>query len=127
MAEVAAVTPSPANSCAARPLQPGGGAAATLDGMRALEHIKAAARPSSDACFKRFGLICFLPFFDEVVAPRRCRGVHDFSENALISVLEKSRSRNEIPTAVVSKNPSPVLFCLNVDVHDNAPQIVIKH
>jgi hypothetical protein len=70
MAEVAALTPSPASSCAARPLQLGSDAAAARDGMKAQEHIKATTKPSSGLCCsdcKRFGLICFLPFFDEVI------------------------------------------------------------
>jgi hypothetical protein len=60
--------------------------------MRALEHIKAASKPNSGLWFsncKRFGLICFLPFFDEVIARRRSRGMHNFSENALIFFVGK--------------------------------------
>jgi hypothetical protein len=64
MDEVAALTPSPASSCAAKPLQLGSDAAAARDGMKAVEHIKTSARPYSGLCCsssERLSLIRFLP------------------------------------------------------------------
>lgn len=54
--------------------------------------------------------------------------MYDFSENALIFLSgEQALSENQISTAVVSKNPSHVLFNLSDEVHNNAHFIVIKH
>jgi hypothetical protein len=95
------------------PAQLGGGAAAAPDGMKALEHIKAATKPNSDLCFsncKRFGLICFLQFFDDVIARRRCRGVHDFSENALILLVGEKARRRTKSLRLSSQRTPPMFF-----------------
>jgi hypothetical protein len=60
--------------------------------MKAVEHIKATAKPNSGLCCsncERFGLIFFLRFLMKVIVRRRSRGMHDFSENALVFLVGK--------------------------------------